>query len=170
VIRTRGRKVLAGLLLSLLLLTTTACTPKAPSQFDQVQQQSTKKSSGLAVAKNATQGAKLNKFFPSGGDGYDRVYTQEKKGFSEANLKKAGKVVAQLAISDTTSTPSAAAKFDKSTKKIAGYPSVEMGSTQTSVLVSKFQVKVISKDPKFKSSDRADWIQKFDLAGLANLK
>jgi hypothetical protein len=166
----RGRKVLAAVLLSVLLLTTTACSTKAPSRFDQVQQESSKQKTGQAVAKNATQGSKLNKFFPSGDDGYKRVYTQEKKGFSEANLKKGSKTVAQLAISDTSSTPAAAAKFANSTKKIAGYPSVVVGNTQTSVLVGKYQVKVISKDPTFTAADRAAWIEKFDLDGLSKLK
>ncbi|MFM7560359.1 MAG: hypothetical protein ACKO5O_09945, partial [Cylindrospermopsis raciborskii] len=103
-------------------------------------------------------------------DGYNRVYTQEKKGFSEANLKKDGKVVAQLAISDTTSTPGTASKYANSTKTIDGYPAVELGKTQTSVLVGKYQVKVISKDPLFKASEREDWIEKFDLDGLSKLK
>lgn len=67
----RGRRVLAAVLLSIVLLTT-ACATKAPSRFDQVQQESTKQRSGQAVVKNATQGSKLNEFFPSGGDGYDR--------------------------------------------------------------------------------------------------
>jgi hypothetical protein len=165
----RGRRVLVALLLSVVILTT-ACSPKAPSRFDQVQQESTRQKSGQAVVKNATQGSKLNIFFPSGGDGYDRVYTQEKKGFSEANLKKAGKVVAQLAISDTSSIAGAAAKFANSTEQIGGYPSVKVGNTQTSVLVNKYQVKVISKDPSFTASDRAAWIEKFNLSGLAKLK
>ena len=165
----RGRKVLAAVLLSIVLLTT-ACATKAPSRFDQVQQESTKQRSGQAVVKSATQGSQLNKFFPSGGDGYDRVYTQEKKGFSEANLKKGGKVVAQLAISDTSSIPGAAAKFANSTEKIGGYPAVKVGNTQTSVLVNKYQVKVISKSPSFTASDRAAWIGKFNLDGLATLK
>ncbi|MBK1986133.1 hypothetical protein A0J48_000950 [Sphaerospermopsis aphanizomenoides BCCUSP55] len=165
----RGRRLLASLLLSILLLTT-ACSPKAPNRFDQVQQESTKQKTGQAVAKNATQGSQLNAFFPEGEDGYERVYTQEKKGFSEANLKKGGKVVAQLAISDTTSTPGVAAKYANSTQKIDDYPAVELGKTQTSVLVGKYQVKVISKDPLFNASDRADWIEKFDLDGLAKLK
>ena len=165
----RGRRVLAAVLLSIVLLTT-ACATKAPSRFDQVQQESTKQRSGQAVVKNATQGSKLNEFFPSGGDGYDRVYTQEKKGFSEANLKKGGKVVAQLAISDTSSIPGAAAKFANSTEKIGGYPAVKVGNTQTSVLVNKYQVKVISKSPSFTASDRAAWIEKFNLDGLAKLK
>ena len=165
----RGRKVLAAVLLSIVLLTT-ACATKAPSRFDQVQQESTKQRSGQAVVKSATQGSQLNKFFPSGGDGYDRVYTQEKKGFSEANLKKGGKVVAQLAISDTSSIPGAATKFANSTEKIGGYPAVKVGNTQTSVLVNKYQVKVISKSPSFTASDRAAWIGKFNLDGLATLK
>jgi hypothetical protein len=165
----RGRRILASLLLSVLLLTT-ACSTKAPNRFDQVQQESSKQKSGQAVSKNATQGSKLNTFFPKAGNGYDRVYTQEKKGFSEANLKKGGKVVAQLAISDTTSTPTVGSKYANSTKKIDGYPAVELGKTQTSVLVGKYQVKVISKDPLFTASDRSAWIEKFNLDGLAKLK
>ena len=168
-VKNHGRRVLAAVLLSILLLTT-ACSTKAPSRFDQVQQESTKQRSGQAVVKIATQGSKLNKFFPSSEDGYDRVYTQEKKGFSEANLKKGGKVVAQLAISDTSSIPGAAAKFANSTEKIGGYPAVKVGNTQTSVLVDKYQVKVISKSPSFTASDRAAWIEKFNLDGLATLK
>ncbi|BAY88306.1 MULTISPECIES: hypothetical protein [unclassified Tolypothrix] len=166
---TRGRRILAALLLSVLLLTS-ACSAKTPGRFDQAQQESSRQKSGQAVAKNATQGSKLNKFFPSGGDGYQRVYTQEKKGFSEANLKKGGKVVAQLAISDTTSTPTAAAKFSNSSKKVAGYPAVTLGNTQTSILVGKYQVKAISKDPTFTATDREAWLEKFDLNGLARLK
>jgi len=169
-IRYRGRQVLAAIVLSFLLLIT-ACSSKEPDRFSQVQHESTQRNSGMAVAKNATQGAKFNQFFPTGGDGYKRVFTQEKKGFSEAVLKKDGKVIAQLAISDTTSTPSAAAKFDQSTEKIAGYPSVQVGKKQTAILVNqKYQVKVISKDPLFQASDRSDWIQKFNLDGLASLK
>lgn len=165
----RARRILAALLLSVLLLTT-ACAQKAPGRFDQVQAESTKQKSGQAVVKNATQGSEFNKLFPSEQAGYQRVFTQEKKGFAEANLKKGGKTVAQLAVSDTTSTPSAAAKYSSSTKKIGGYPAVTLGNTQTSILVGKYQVKAISKDPSFTASDREAWIQKFNLGGLARLK
>lgn len=165
----RGRRILASLLLSVLLLTT-ACTPKEPGRFDQAQKESTQQKSGQAVAKNATQGGEFNKFFPSADDGFQRVYTQEKKGFAEAKLKKAGKDVALLSISDTTSTPAAAAKFSNSTKKIGGYPAVEVGNTQTAILVGKYQVKALSRDPSFTASDRAAWIEKFNLAGLSKLK
>ncbi|MEH2064812.1 MAG: hypothetical protein V7K50_21565 [Nostoc sp.] len=166
----RGRTVVAALLLSVVLLTT-ACssTPKTPGRFDQVQKESTQQKKNLAVAKTATQGSEFNKFFPDAGDGYQRVYTQEKKGFSEAKLKKGGKDLALLSISDTTGTD-AATKFSKSTKKIGGYPAVEVGKTQTAILVGKYQVKALSRDLSFKASDRADWLQKFNLDGLSKLK
>jgi hypothetical protein len=165
----RARRILAAVLLSVLLLTT-ACTPKAPGRFDQVQQESTRQKSGQAVTKTATQGSEFNKFFPSEEAGYQRVYTQEKKGFAEAKLKKDGKDLALLSISDTSSLPTAAAKFSNSTKKIGGYPAVEVGNTQTAVLVGKYQVKVLSRSPSFTASDRADWLEKFNLDGLAKLK
>ena len=165
----RGHRVVAALLLSVVLLTT-ACSPKAPGRFDQAQKESTQQRSGQAVSKSATQGSEFNKLFPDAGNGYERVYTQEKKGFVEAKLKKGGKDIAVLAISDTTSTLSTAAKFSKSTKKIGGYPAIEVGKTQTAILVGKYQVKALSRDSSFTASDRADWIKKFNLNGLAKLK
>jgi hypothetical protein len=164
----RGRTVIAALLLSVVLLTT-ACTPKTPGRFDQAQKESTQQKN-VAVAKTATQGSEFNKLFPKASDGYQSVYTQEKKGFANLKLKKGGKDVALLSISDTTSTPSAAAKFSKSTKKIGGYPAVEVGKTQTAILVGKYQVKAISSNPSFTASDRANWLEKFNLNGLAKLK
>ena len=165
-----ARRVLTALLLSMLLLVT-ACATKAPSRFDQAQQESSQQKSGQAVAKEATQGSNFNKFFPAAGAGFDRVYTQEKKGFAEAKLKKDGKDVAMLSISDTKSTPITATKFKSSTIKIGGYPAVEIGKTQTAVLVGdRYQVKVLSRDSSFTSSDRQDWIEKFNLKGLARLQ
>ena len=124
-----------------------------------------------AVAKDATKGGEFNKFFPKGQNGYERVYTQEKKGFAEAKLKKDGKELAMLAVTDTKSLPAAAAKFANAKASIAGYPSVDMGTPHTSVLVNdRYQVKVISKAPTFGKDARAEWIQKFDLTGLSKLK
>lgn len=166
----RVRRIFAALLLCVLLFTT-ACTPQTPSRFDQAQQESSKQKTGQAVSKTATQGSEFNKFFPSTGDGYQRVFTQEKKGFAEAKLKQNGKDVAMLAISDTSSTPGTAASYSNSTKQIAGYPAREIGNTQTAVLVNnRYQVKVISSDSSFTASDRAAWIEKFNLSGLARLK
>ncbi len=164
------RRIAAALLLSVLLLSASGCATKAPSRFDAVQQESSRQKSGQAVAKNATQGSEFNKLFPASGAGFDRVFTQEKKGFAEANLKKGGKVLAQLAVSDTSSTPTTAAGYSNSTKKIGGYPAKTLGSTKTSILVGKYQVTAISKDPSFSASDRETWLQKFNLSGLSRLK
>ncbi|MBW4491344.1 MAG: hypothetical protein KME12_26645 [Trichocoleus desertorum ATA4-8-CV12] len=170
----RTRQILAGLCLSLLLLTT-ACAPEEPSRWDQVQQETTQKQPAAqtkttTAATKPVSGDQFNKFFPQPGGGYERVYTQEKAGFAEAKLKQGGKDVAMLAISDTASNPSAAAKYQQSSKTIAGYPAVETGTTATSVLVSdRYQVKVLSRDPGFTKSDREAWLQKFDLDGLKNL-
>jgi hypothetical protein len=164
------RQGLVGLLLCF-TIAIAGCQAKGPSQFDQVQKDSTAKGAAPAVAKDATKGGEFNKFFPKPQEGYERVYTQEKKGFAEAKLKKDGKELAMLAVSDTKSLPSAAAKFQSAKSSISGYPSVDLGTTQTSVLVAdRYQVKVISKAPDFDKADRTDWIQKFDLTGLAKLK
>ncbi len=162
--------VTVGLLSILLFVTLTACSPKPTSRFDQAQQESTQRGAS-AVVKKSEQGSSFNKFFPKSGEGYDRVYTQEKKGFAEAKLKKDGKDLAVMAISDTLNTPNAAAKFQQSTAKIGGFPSVQQGSTATAVLVAdRYQVKVLSRDPSFSASDRQTWLEKFDLKGLSRLK
>lgn len=169
-IMNRLRKILAPLLICLLLLVT-SCAAETPSRFDQAQQESSQQKSGQAVSKDATQGSTFNKFFPKAGNGYESVYTQEKKGFAEMKLKKDGKDVAMLSISDTSSTPSAVSKFQQSTKKIGGYPAVEVGNTQTAVLVNnRYQVKALSRDPSFTASDRQAWLQKFNLSGLAQVQ
>jgi hypothetical protein len=168
------RRAIAPLFLSLLLFVT-ACQPQPPSPYSQAQQESTQRGAQPAVSKDATQGSKFNQFFPKSQNGYDRVFTQEKKGFAEAKLNQGGKTVAMLAVSDaasdTTSGVSATKKLEKSTRQVAGYPAVDVGTTQTAVLVGdRYQVKVLSRDPSFTATDREAWIQKFDLNGLAKLK
>ncbi|MDJ0599751.1 MAG: hypothetical protein QNJ37_13025 [Crocosphaera sp.] len=163
------RQVFIVFCLSTLLLLT-SCATQAPSRFEQAQQESTQRGSS-AVVKESESGGSFNQFFPPSGSGYERVYTQEKKGFAEAKLKKDGKEVAVLAISDTLNNPTAASKFEKSTQTIEGYPAVSQGSTGTAVLVGdRFQVKVLSRDPSFSEGDRQAWLEKFDLNGLAKLK
>lgn len=163
------RKLLLSLLLSTALLIT-SCAQTAPSRFDQAQRESTAKNTS-AVVKESESGGSFNRYFPDATNGYQRVYTQEKKGFAEAKLKKDGKDVAVMAISDTLNNPSAASKFSSSTTKIAGYPAINQGSTATAVLVAnRFQVKILSRDPAFTESDRETWLSKFDLRGLSRLK
>ncbi|GBL16932.1 hypothetical protein MTo_04257 [Microcystis aeruginosa NIES-1211] len=162
-----GKILIAGVLATLLLVTSCA---KAPSQFDQAQQESTARGAA-AVVKESTSGGSFNRFFPPSGGGYERVYTQEKKGFAEAKLKQDGKVLAMLAISDISNNPAAANKFQDSQTTIKGFPSVEQGATATAVLVNnRYQVKVLSREPDFTASDRQAWLAKFDLDGLAKLK
>lgn len=163
------RKTFAPLLLSLLLLIS-ACGPDQPSRYDQVQQETTQRNAPGAVAKDATQGSNFNKFFPKSVSGYQIVPAQEKKGFAEYKVNQGGKNVAVLSINDTTGTD-AAAKFQNSKTKVAGYPSVEQGQNITAILVNdRYQVKVQSRDASFTKADRASWIQKFNLNGLASLK
>jgi hypothetical protein len=148
----------------------TGCASKPPSPYAQVQQETTQRGAPKAVAKTATQGSQFNKFFPTSANGFERIYAQEKKGFAEAKLNKDGKNVAMLSISDTKSLPSAAQKYASSTAKIAGFPTLEIGTTQTGVLVGdRYQVKVLSRDPAFTKVERQSWIQKFDLNGLSKL-
>ncbi|NES87637.1 MAG: hypothetical protein F6K10_43485 [Moorea sp. SIO2B7] len=167
----RFQKILAPLLLALLLLVT-SCANKPPSRFDQAQQESTQgRQKNQAVSKQAEKGGSFNKFFPASGDDYKRVYSQEKKGFAQAKLKKDGKEVALMSISDTISTPTPKDKFKGSKEKIGGYPAVNQGKKATAVLVGdRYQVKVMSRDPSFTESDRKAWLAKFDLNGLARLK
>ncbi|MDY6781259.1 MAG: hypothetical protein SW833_01665 [Cyanobacteriota bacterium] len=166
----RIRNVLLSVFLaSLLLLTATSCTSAPPSRFEQAQRESTQKGAE-AVSDDAVTGGKFNQFFPKAQGEYQVVYTQEKQGFAEARLKQSGKEVAMLAISDVSSNPTAANKFEKSTQKIGGYPAVNQGSTATAVLVdNRFQVKVLSRNAVFSESDRQKWLEKFNLAGLAGL-
>jgi hypothetical protein len=160
------RSLVAMLLVASLWIS--GCQPKAPSQFSEIQKE-TSKPGVVAVAKEATQGSEFNKFFPKPDAGFERVYTQEKKGFAEAKLKRAGKEIAMLSVSDTRSIPGSAAKYANATEKIGSFPSVSVGNTQSSVLVGNYQVKVLSRDPLFTKADRATWIAKFDLNGISKL-
>jgi len=140
--------------------TSSTSTISTPSQIQKTE----------AVAKAALPGSTFNVFFPEVGDGFERIYTQEKDGFAEAKLKQEGQDIAKFAISDTISTPAAAQKFTDANDTIAGYPAVTVGSKQTAILVNeRFQVKVISVADNFTADDRRDWLQKFDLTGLATL-
>lgn len=165
----KWRRIIAPVLLSLMLLVS-ACSPEAPSRYEQTQKETTQRNAPASVAKEATQGSSFNKFFPRSVSGYEVVPAQEKKGFAEYKVNQGGKNVAVLSINDTTGIAGAADKFQNSTAKIAGYPSVEQGQNITAILVDdRYQVKVQSRDPSFTKADRAAWLQKFDLRGLANL-
>ncbi|MDX2241886.1 MAG: hypothetical protein NW224_14465 [Leptolyngbyaceae cyanobacterium bins.302] len=165
----RSSKIFGSLLLSVSLLTV-ACAPEAPSRYDQVQKETSQKGS-TAVAKEAVNGSKFNRYFPKSQAGFSVVPAQEKRGFAEHKVNQGGKNVAVLSVNDTVSNPAAATKFQQSRTRIGGFPAVEQGQTGTAVLVGdRFQVKAQSRDPSFTQQDRAAWIQKFDLNGLSNLQ
>jgi hypothetical protein len=164
------RKILPGFALSLLLLTAPGCADSEPSAYDQVQEE-TSQGGSSAVADDAQQGGELNQFFPSGVQGYNVVFTQEKQGFAQAKLEQDGQEIATLSINDTVSVPESTDRYADSSETIAGYPVADIGRNQTGMLVGdRYQVKVVTKDPSFTPEDRREWLQQFDLDGLSNLQ
>ena len=163
-------KILTALSLSLFLLVTACAAPStAPPPSTEAPQTSTQQPT--QVSGEPLAGGQFNQFFPDASGDYKRIFAQEKTGFAQAKLKQDGKDVAVLSINDLANNPSAAKKFQDSSKTIAGYPAVERGKTQTAILVSdRFQVKVQSRDDSFTPSDREAWLDKFDLQGLSQLK
>jgi hypothetical protein len=171
-------KVGVAIALSAVLLFSTGCAalapPESPSaQFEQTQAETASRKAPDAVAKSAAQGSSFNDFFPrsvAGYKDYEVVPAQEKKGFAEFKVNQAGANVAMLSINDTSSNPNAAAKYQSSTRKIGGFPALDIGNNGTGVLVGdRFQVKVQSRSDSFSAEDREAWLQKFDFKGLAKL-
>jgi len=151
------------------LLVVTGCS-SAPSKYDQVQDDTTGFNAPAAVEKVAEQGSQFNQFFPASEGDFKVVPAQEKKGFAEYKLKRNGETLAMLTINDTISLPAAAKKYESATQSLAGFPLVEQGTTATGLLVNdRYQVKVLSRSDGFTASDRATWLEKFDLEGLAEL-
>lgn len=124
-----------------------------------------------AVAATPVSGGKLNQFFPKGQGEYKVTFRQEKQGFAQAKLSQGGSDVALLSINDIANNPSAAQKFNDSSKAIAGYPAVNQGKSTTAILVgNRYQVKVKSDSESFTESNREEWLQKFNLNSLARLQ
>lgn len=183
-LRLKSQNLLAFIFLPIVFFGAACYSSESNSRWANAQRESTQGANPAATTTTQTQtaqnrqprsskplaGGEFNKFFPAAGDGYTRVASQEKEGFAEYKLKKDGKDVAMLAVSDTVTNPEAAAKFQQSTREINGYPAIEQGSTATAVLVdNRFQVKVLSRNPSFTRTDRETWLQKFDFAGIAGL-
>jgi hypothetical protein len=185
-LRFKSPNFLAFIFLPVVLIVGACYSSESNSRWANAQRESTQGATPAATtAQEQTQSAKnrpprsnkplaggeFNKFFPAANEGgFTRVASQEKEGFAEYKLKKDGKDVAMLAITDTVANPEAAAKFQGSTRQINGYPAIEQGSTATAVLVdNRFQVKVLSRNPSFTKEDREMWLQKFNFAGIAGL-
>ena len=115
-------------------------------------------------------GTAFNRLFPAPGPGEQLVFTQEKRGFSEARLKQGDQTRALLAISDTITAPTSRDKFSASSEKIAGWPLVEQGPQASALLVAdRFQVKVIGQGTGLDAPQRHDLIAAFELKDLAAL-
>lgn len=116
-------------------------------------------------------GTAFNRLFPSPQVGETIVFTQEKRGFSEARLKQGDQNLALLAISDTTTAPEARDKFSRAQDRLQGWPLVEQGAQASALLVAeRFQVKVIGQGPGLAANQRHDLLNGFDLKGLAALQ
>lgn len=166
----RWRRVSIALALCFLLLVS-ACAAKPPSRYAEIQKETTQRGATKSVVKESEKGGEFNKFFPKKVSGYSIVPAQEKKGFAEYKVNQDGKNVAMLSISDTVNLPAAAAKYQNSQLIVAGYPAVEQGTMATGILVNgRYQVKVLSRDSTFTKEDRAAWLSKFNLEGLAQLQ
>jgi len=115
-------------------------------------------------------GTAFNRLFPAPQAGETIVFTQEKRGFSEARLKSDGETRALLAISDTTTEPSARSKFERPAQRLLGWPLVEPGSQASALLVAdRFQVKVSGQGSGWDTDKRHVLLGAFDLPALAAL-
>jgi hypothetical protein len=144
------------------------CSPSGDTRFQGALTQR-----GPAVAKEAVPGDKFNKHFPKTEGEWDLVYTMEKQGMAQAELKKGGKTVAQLSIFDTFSKPEVAEEYKDAKEKLNDkYPMLAKGKLGTAVLVGdRFQVQVRTEPgSNFEEAERKEWLGKFDLAGLATLQ
>ncbi|MBW4531974.1 MAG: hypothetical protein KME02_14920 [Aphanothece saxicola GSE-SYN-MK-01-06B] len=126
---------------------------------------------GDVPLSQVVNGTAFNRLFPEPDDGDQLVFTQEKRGFSEARLKHGGQVKALLAVSDVTTAPEARKKFETSQSRLQGWPLVEQGPQATALLVAdRFQIKVIGQGEGMEAERRQDLIGRFNLRGLAALK
>jgi hypothetical protein len=130
---------------------------------------------GGTVAEISTRevvnGTEFNALFPSAVPGESLVFTQEKRGFSEAKLKRDGQVTALLAISDTVTAPEARTKFAAVQTRLKGWPLVDQGAQASALLVAdRFQVKVIGQGSGLEPERRHELLGAFDLQALAALQ
>ena len=115
-------------------------------------------------------GTAFNRLFPTPGPGEQLIFTQEKRGFSEAKLKQGDQTTALLAISDTITAPEAKGKFATSTERLQGWPLAEQGGQASALLVAdRFQVKVIGQGAGLDLQQRHDLLAAFQLQKLAAL-
>jgi len=120
--------------------------------------------------REVVNGTQFNKLFPTPQAGEQLVFTQEKRGFSQARLKQGEEVRALLSISDVITSPASLSKFQRSDERIQSWPLVDQGSQASALLVAeRFQVKVIGQGSGLDASQRHELLGAFDLPALAAL-
>jgi hypothetical protein len=116
-------------------------------------------------------GTAFNRLFPKPEPGEQLVFTQEKRGFSQARLRQGDELKALLSISDVLTAPEAKDKFSGAADRLKGWPLVEQGNQASALLVAeRFQVKVIGQGIGMDVQQRHDLLGAFDLRGLAALQ
>ncbi|KEF43182.1 MAG: hypothetical protein ER33_00100 [Cyanobium sp. CACIAM 14] len=126
---------------------------------------------GDVPSAQVVNGTAFNRLFPKPEPGEQLVFTQEKRGFSQARLRQGDQIKALLSISDMLTAPEAREKFRAAPERLQGWPLVEQGSQASALLVAdRFQVKVIGQGEGLDAGSRHDLLGAFDLRGLAALE
>ena len=120
--------------------------------------------------REVVNGTSFNRLFPKPQPGEQIVFTQEKRGFSQARLKQGTDLRALLSISDVASAPASRNKFMHSEERLQSWPLVDQGSQASALLVAdRFQVKVIGQGNGLDVQQRHELLGAFDLTALAAL-
>jgi hypothetical protein len=121
-------------------------------------------------AGQVVNGPAFNRLFPKPQPGEELIFTQEKRGFSQARLKEGDSTKALLSISDVITAPEAREKFNGARQQLGSWPLVEQGNQASALLVAdRFQVKVIGQGNGLDPEKRHELLEAFDLPGLAAL-
>ena len=125
---------------------------------------------GNVSTRLVVNGPAFNPLFPKLHTSEQLVFTQEKRGFSQARLKEGETTKALLSISDVLTSPSSRAKFSDAKLELQSWPLVDQGTEASALLVAdRFQVKVIGQGAGLTPDDRHDLLNAFDLKALAAL-
>ncbi|MEB3157217.1 MAG: hypothetical protein VKO26_07265 [Cyanobacteriota bacterium] len=120
--------------------------------------------------REVVNGPAFNRLFPKPQPGEELIFTQEKRGFSQARLKAGDSTKALLSISDVITAPEARDKFNSASQRLRSWPLVEQGPQASALLVAdRFQVKVIGQGAGLDQETRHELLGAFDLNGLAAL-
>jgi len=125
---------------------------------------------GDVAKREVVNGTQFNRLFPTPQPGEQLVFTQEKRGFSQARLKRGEEVRALLSISDVITAPASLGKFQHSSDMLQNWPLVDQGSQASALLVAdRFQVKVIGQGSGLDATQRHELLGAFNLPALAAL-